>query len=398
MRIAIDAMGGDHAPHEIVAGAIQAARDFEVEIILVGDESALKAELPSPLPAGVSIQHASQVVQMDESLSHAMRRKKDSSIAVATRLHAEGQADAVLSAGSTGTQVAHAMFDLKRIAGIDRAGIATVFPTAKKPLILLDAGANVDSRPRNIAEFAIMGAAYARTVEGIIPGTRGALSQGEKPTVGLLSIGEEPGKGNELTKASYKLLQDDAAVGGYDFYGNVEGRDIGMGTVNVVVCDGFVGNVVLKVAEGFAKMFSGELRGALTRDKRSMAGALLLKPSLESFKQRLDYTAYGGALLLGVNGVSIICHGSSDRRSIYSAIRIAKQTVQADIVSTIRETIENARPETEPNERAVEADLQSGAFAHPHAVHPPAVHSPVNGSAANPVASEPPVNQRKTPS
>jgi glycerol-3-phosphate acyltransferase PlsX len=365
MRIAIDAMGGDHAPREIVAGALEAALDFQVEIILVGDETALKAELPTPLPAGISIQHASQVVEMDEPPSHAMRRKKDSSIAVATRLHAEGKADAVLSAGSTGTQVAHAMFDLKRIAGIDRPGIATVFPTAKNPLILLDAGANVDSRPRHIAEFAIMGAAYARTVEGIIPGTKGALSQGEKPTVGLLSIGEEASKGNELTKASYKLLQEDAAIGGYEFFGNVEGRDIGMGTVNVVVCDGFVGNVVLKVAEGFAKMFSGELRSALTRDVRSKAGALLLKPSLQSFKQRLDYTAYGGALLLGVNGVSIICHGSSDRRSIYSAIRIAKQTVQADIVNTIRETIEAARVETEPNERAIEAELQSGAFAHP---------------------------------
>jgi glycerol-3-phosphate acyltransferase PlsX len=365
MRIAIDAMGGDHAPREIVAGALEAARDFSVEIILVGDETALKAELPSPLPHGISIRHASQVVEMDESPSHAMRRKRDSSIAVATKLHAEGAADAVLSAGSTGAAAAHALFDLKRIAGIDRPGIATVFPTARNPLILLDAGANVDCRPRHIAEFAIMGAAYASTVEGIIPGTQGALSQGEVPTVGLLSIGEEASKGNELTKASHKLLEEDARVGGYNFFGNVEGRDIGMGTVNVVVCDGFVGNVVLKVAEGFAKMFAGELRSALTRDARSKAGALLLKPALQSFKQRLDYTEYGGALLLGVNGVCIICHGSSERRSIYSAIRIAKQTIQADIVSTIRQTIEAARPEIEPNERAIEAELKSGVFAHP---------------------------------
>ncbi|HEX8550412.1 MAG TPA: phosphate acyltransferase PlsX [Abditibacteriaceae bacterium] len=355
MRIAIDAMGGDNAPAEVIAGALDAARDFDIEVIFVGDEAVLKSHLPTPLPPRVRIQHASQVVAMDDAPSHAMRRKPDSSVAVATKLHAKGEADAVLSAGSTGAAAAHALFDLKRISGIDRPGIATVFPTAKNPLILLDAGANVDCRPRHLAEFAIMGAAYARTVEGIIPGTAGVIAQGELPTVGLLSIGEEASKGNELTKGTYKLLQEDAKAGGYEFYGNVEGRDIGLGTVDCVVCDGFVGNVVLKVAEGFAKMIGGELRTALMRDTRSKAGALLLKPSLELMKRRLDYTEYGGALLLGVNGVCIICHGSSDRRSIYSAIRIARQTVQADIVGTIRQTIEGAREEIEANDLKIEA-------------------------------------------
>ena len=309
MRIAIDAMGGDNAPAEIIAGSLQAARDFHVEVILVGDEAVLKTHLPSPLPSGVSVHHASQIVSMDDAPIHAMRRKPDSSVAVATQLHAEGKADAVLSAGNTGAASAHALFDLKRIAGIDRPGIATVFPTAKRPMILCDAGANVDCRPRHLAEFAIMAAAYARTVEGIIPGTAGVIAQGELPTVGLLSIGEEDSKGNELTKAANKLLKADAKAGGYHFHGNVEGRDLGQGTVDVMVCDGFVGNVVLKVAEGMAKFVSAELKTALTRNPRALAGALLLKPSLLMFRRRLDYTEYGGALLLGVNGVCIICHG-----------------------------------------------------------------------------------------
>ena len=375
MRIAIDAMGGDKAPDEVVAGAVAAAHDFNVEVILVGDEEAIRRCLQAKsaaskgthmkhgaLPPGVSIHHSTQVVGMDEAPMQAMRKKPDSSVAVATRLHAEGKADAVLSAGNTGAAAALALFSLKRIAGIDRPGIATVFPTQKNPLILMDAGANVDCRPRHLAEFAIMGAAYASTVEGIIPGTGGCISQGSSPTVGLLSIGEESTKGNDLTKASYKLLKENATAGAYHFYGNVEGRDIGMGTVDVVVCDGFVGNVVLKVAEGFAKMFAIELRAALTRNLRAKLGALLLRPSLMGFRKRLDYTEYGGALLLGVNGVCVICHGSSDHRSIYSAIRIAKQTVQADIVGTIRRNIESASEETTAHEQAIEEEIKSGHF------------------------------------
>jgi len=341
MRIAIDAMGGDQAPAEVVAGAVAAARDFGIEVILVGDQVAIKKCLAGSTPSGVTIHPTSQIVTMDEAPSHALRAKRDSSMAVATRLHAEGQADAVLSAGNTGATVAFALFTLKRIPGIDRAGIATVFPTMRSPLVLLDAGANVDCRPRHLAEFAIMGAAYARVVQGIIPGTKHAhFDKTKQPQVGLLSIGEEACKGNELTKAAYALLEEKAPIANYEFYGNVEGRDIGRGTVDVVVCDGFVGNVVLKVAEGFAKMFAGALRESLTATLRAKAGAILLRPSLRGFKKRIDYTEYGGAVLLGVKGVCIICHGSSDSRAIYSAIRIARQTVTADIVGTIHKAVE----------------------------------------------------------
>jgi glycerol-3-phosphate acyltransferase PlsX len=300
MRIAVDAMGGDHAPDEIVKGACAAARDFGVQVVLVGDERAIKACLPQGLPSGISIEHATQQVEMGESPTQAYRKKTDSSLAVATRLHAEGRADAVLSAGNTGAAALHALFILKRIKGIDRPGIANVYPTSQDPVVTIDVGANVDCRPRHLAEFAIMGAAYARTVHGIIPGTGGCLAHGELPRVGLLSIGEEESKGNELTKAAFGLIRDNAQVGQYIFHGNVEGRDLAAGTVEVIVCDGFVGNVVLKVAEGLAKMFAGELKTALLSSPRAKLGAMLLRPALQKFKARFDYTDYGGALLLGV--------------------------------------------------------------------------------------------------
>lgn len=388
MRIAIDAMGGDRAPQEIVAGACAAARDFGVEVILVGDEAAIRSCLPrktshstsssrpmsthaaavsssssssSELPRGVSIHHTTQIVAMDEAPMQAMRKKPDSSVAVATKLHAQGKADAVLSAGNTGAATTLALFELKRIAGIDRPGIASVFPTSRNPLVLIDVGANVDCRPRHLAEFAVMGAAYARTVEGIIPGTGGCIAQGELPKVGLMSIGEEESKGNELTKASFKLLQNNAVAGRYEFFGNVEGRDLGLGTVDVIVCDGFVGNVVLKVAEGLAKMIGSELKSALTSTPQAKAGAWLSAPALRRFKSRMDYTDYGGAMLLGVNGVCIICHGSSEARSIYSAIRIAKQTVAADVVGTIRRTMEESAGQTRALEPADATKSQNGA-------------------------------------
>jgi glycerol-3-phosphate acyltransferase PlsX len=349
MRIAIDAMGGDRAPEEVVKGALVASRELGVGVLLVGDEAAIKKHLPSPVPHDIEIYPASEVIEMGEAPTN-VRRKKDSSIAVATRLHKAGKADAVLSAGNTGAAAAAALFILERIPGVDRPGIATIFPTQKRPLVLLDAGANVDCRPRHLAEFGLMGAAYSRCILGIVSKTAGDFfgvsesdAPGENiPRVGLLSIGEEKTKGNDLTKAAFKLLEANAAHGQYSFQGNVEGRDIGAGTVDVVVCDGFVGNVVLKVAEGLAKMFGGEMRRALTSDLRAKLGALILKPALLRFKKRLDYTEFGGAALLGVNGVCIICHGSSDARSIYSAIRMAQQIVETDVVGSIRKAIEDA--------------------------------------------------------
>lgn len=348
MRIAIDAMGGDRAPEEVVKGALAAARDFKVGVTLVGDESAIRKYLPEKLPTGIEIKHASQVMEMGAAPTQ-VRRKKDSSIAVATQLHADGHAQAVLSAGNTGAAAAAALFILKRIPGVDRPGIATIFPTSRQPLVLLDAGANVDCRPRHLAQFALMGAAYSRCILKIVSSTAGdffGIANGQTssnnfvPSVGLLSIGEEESKGNDLTRAAYKLLHVNSEGGKYSFYGNVEGRDIGAGTVDVVVCDGFVGNVVLKVAEGLAKMFGGELRRALTSDWRAKIGALILKPALTRFRKRLDYTEFGGAALLGVNGVCIICHGSSDSRSIYSAIRIAMEIDQADVVGSIRKAVQ----------------------------------------------------------
>jgi len=339
MRIALDAMGGDFAPSEIVAGALLAARaDSQTHILLVGDESAIRALLPSPLPSNIEIVASTQIVEMDEAPSVALRGKKDSSLAVATRLHAEGRADACLSAGNTGAASAFALFTLGRIEGIDRPGIATVFPTAKTPCVLMDAGANVDCKPRHLTDFALMGAAYAPAIRGIIPGESARLSD-QKVSVGLLSIGEEDSKGNELVKASREGIQANALRGGYQFAGNVEGRDIPRGTVDVVVCDGFVGNVVLKLAEGFASLFLGGLKDALLSSPQSKVGALLLKPALQRMRTRFDHSHFGGAALLGVRGNCIICHGSAKAPAIASAIRVAKLVVEAKVPQAIERAL-----------------------------------------------------------
>lgn len=339
MRIAIDAMGGDFAPREIVVGALAAARaDAATHILLVGDERAIQALLPSPLPSNIEIVAATQLVEMDESPVHALRGKKDSSLAVATRLHAEGKADACLSAGNTGAASAFALFTLGRIEGIDRPGIATVFPTAKTPCVLMDAGANVDCKPRHLADFALLGAAYAPAIRGILPG-EAARKTGGEVTVGLLSIGEEDSKGNELVKASREGIAANAARGGYTFAGNVEGRDIPRGSVDVVVCDGFVGNVVLKLAEGFAGLFMGGLKEALLSSPQSKIGAFLLAPALRKMKTRFDHSNFGGAALLGVKGNCIICHGSAKAPAIASAIRVAKLVVEAKVPEAIERAL-----------------------------------------------------------
>ena len=338
MRIAIDAMGGDHAPREIVAGALLAARrDAQTHIVLVGEESAIRAHLPADAPPNIAVHAASQTVEMDESPSQALRAKKDSSLAVAFHLQKEGAAHATLSAGNTGATMAFALMTLGRIQGIDRPAIATVFPTAKNPLILLDGGANIDCKPNHLAEFALMGAAYVPVIRGIIPDEKDKFERGALPTVGVLSVGEEESKGNALSKAAFPLVKAGAQRGTYRFYGNVEGRDIGRGTVDVIVCDGFVGNVALKMAEGFARTFMDALKDALIASPRSKLAAILLAPALRKMKKRFDHTGYGGANLLGVDGTCIICHGSADANSIASAIRIAKLAVEVDVAARIRE-------------------------------------------------------------
>ncbi|RYX80435.1 phosphate acyltransferase PlsX [bacterium] len=337
MRIAIDAMGGDFAPQEIVAGALEAARaDAGTHILLVGDESAMRALLPTSLPSNLELVPSTQVVGMDESPSHALRGKKESSLAIATRLHAEGKADACLSAGNTGAASAFALFTLGRIEGIDRPGIATVFPTATTPCVVMDVGANVDCKPRHLADFALMGAAYAPAIRDIIPGEAARRAKaGKKITVGLLSIGEEDSKGNELVKASREGIATAAPRGNFEFVGNVEGRDIPKGTVDVIVCDGFVGNVVLKLAEGFAGLFLGGLKEALMSSPRSKLGAMLMAPALRRMRTRFDHSNFGGAALLGVKGNCIICHGSAKAKAITSAIRVAKLVVEAKVPEAI---------------------------------------------------------------
>jgi glycerol-3-phosphate acyltransferase PlsX len=348
MRIAIDAMGGDKAPGEIVSGALAAARELsDIEVLLVGDQAVMENCVEGTLPPNVHFHHAPDVVEMSEAPSQALRKKTNSSLAVATQLVADGLADAVLSAGNTGACAAFALFRIGRIKGVDRPGIATVFPSQTKPVVVLDTGANANCKAGHLVEFAVMGAAYARGVAGIIPGTAALNFSEELPTVGLLSIGEEEGKGNDLTKSAYKLLQQNAAQGKYQFHGNVEGRDLSLGTTDVIVCDGFVGNIVLKVAEGTAKMVAGALRDSLTSSWRGKLGALILAPALRKFKGKVDYTGYGGAVLLGLNAICVICHGSSNAPSIQSAIRIAQHVVDADVVENIRKAFKEDAPEIE---------------------------------------------------
>lgn len=336
MKIAVDAMGGDHAPQEIVRGAVRAAAMEGVEILLVGDASKIRAVLEETagwerLP--ITIHHASEVIEMTES-AEAVRTKKDSSLVVATQMVRDGRADAVLSAGSTAGAVAAAQLYLKRMKGIHRPTIATPMPTPKGIALLLDAGANVDSKPEWLVQSAIMGSIYAENVLHV-----------KSPRVGLLNIGEEEEKGNQLTRETYPLLQSCAPL---RFIGNVEGRDIPKGDVDVVVCDGFVGNVILKFGEGLAKTIGGLMKESV-RNGGMLAklGAMLLVPTLKKLAKKLDVDENGGAPLLGVNGCVLIAHGSSNAKSIDSAIRIGKEYVDSDVVSRIKESIQRDSTQTE---------------------------------------------------
>jgi glycerol-3-phosphate acyltransferase PlsX len=325
MNIAVDAMGGDHAPDEIVTGALQASVPPSSSITLVGDEFVLRRLLSrNGHHTHLRIHHASETIQMGESPLPAVRRKKDASICVATDLVARGEAQAVLSAGNTGAAMAAATLKLGRLVGIDRPAIATVLPTVSGHTVLLDAGANVDCKPSMLAQFGVMGSVYAQ-----------CLFSMTSPKVGLLSVGEEDTKGNEVTKAAFKLLGE-APV---NFVGNVEGRDVGLGTVDVVVCDGFVGNILLKVAEGYAQYFVALLREEMTRSLWSKLGAILLRSAFKRMKKRADYSEYGGALLLGVNGVCIITHGAAKARAITNAVRVTQQMVNANVVERVRESL-----------------------------------------------------------
>lgn len=335
MKIAVDAMGGDYAPEETVLGAIEAVHAYSLDVVLVGEEIKIRRLLEKHGAAEnihIAIVHAGQVIEMHEHPAQAIRKKKDASILVATRLVKEGKCDAVVAPGSTGAAVSAALLGLGRIKGIERPCIATPIPSKKGITVLLDSGANANSKPKHLIEGAIMGSHYAKYILGI-----------NKPQVGLLNIGEEASKGNELCQATYPVLEQLKTI---SFFGNVEGRDIPEGTVDVVVCDGFVGNVILKFGEGMALFIIKLVKEAIKNSGFiAKLGALAVYPALKTLKKRLDFTEYGGAPLLGVNGSFIICHGSSKAKAIKNAIRVADELVVQDVVGHIRKSIEEEQVE-----------------------------------------------------
>ena len=321
MRVALDAMGGDHAPREIVAGAADAARDLGVEVILVGPADRLREELQRVNGRGLRVVDAPEVIGMAEAPAMALRRKRRSSIGVALDLVRRGEADAMVSAGNTGAVMASALLTLRPIEGIDRPAIAAVLPTLRGRVIMLDAGANVDCRPKHLLQFAVMGSVYAARVLGVAT-----------PRVALLSNGEEDTKGNELVIRAAELLRRS----GLRFIGNVEGRGVFAGDADVVVCDGFVGNVVLKFGGGLALGIFRLLREELSRGLLVKLGVALARPRLRALALRLDHTEYGGAPLLGVDGICIVSHGSSKARAIRNAVALAAESVRARMVDAIR--------------------------------------------------------------
>ena len=328
MQIALDAMAGDNGPEELIAGALLAAKEADLRVSLVGDEVLLQKHLDRLAPDSdtadsINIVHASQVIEMSENPVNAIRKKKDSSVMVAFDLVKQGEADAVVSAGNSGATMAAGVRNLGRLKGVLRPGIASLFPTQKKPVILMDIGANVDCRPQHLYQFAVMASAYAR-VRDI-----------SRPTVGLLSIGEETGKGNSLVKESYPLLENSSL----NFIGNVEGRDVFQGNVDVIVCDGFVGNICLKISEGLADAMMRMLKDEIVKSIPAKVGYLLARPAFKAFKKRVDYAEYGGAPLLGINGTGLICHGKSNSHAMKNAIIGAAKMVKLNINQDIMQSL-----------------------------------------------------------
>jgi glycerol-3-phosphate acyltransferase PlsX len=324
-RIAIDAMGGDFAPGEIVAGAIRAKAELDVDVALVGDIDQIKASTASPEQLmGIELVPAEGSIEMHEEPLSALRKKPLASINVAMDLVKRNEADAVVSAGHSGAAMAAALLRLGRLKGIDRPAIGAVFPTvvANKSVLILDVGANVDCRPKYLEQFAIMGTIYSRYVLGV-----------DNPRVGLINIGEEPSKGNDAALKAHQLLEENPNI---PFAGNAEGRDILSGQFDVVVCDGFVGNVLLKFAEAVGESVLQILREELPQGVRGKIGASILKPNLRRIKQRVDHAEHGGGLLLGVAGVTVISHGSSQAPSVFNAIRLAKEAVDNRVQDRIQ--------------------------------------------------------------
>ena len=332
MKIIVDAMGGDNAPMAPVEAAVRAVKELDVEIVLVGKKEVVEKELSAyDYPNDkISIANADEVITNHEEPAKAVRSKKNASVVVAANMLKKGEGDAMLSMGNTGALLASGLLIVGRIKGILRPALATLLPSAKGPKMLIDAGANTNCKPENLVQFGIMGSIYMKNVLGI-----------ESPTVGLMSNGEEEGKGDELTKETFPLLKK-API---NFIGNIEGRDVMEGTADVITCDGFVGNVILKTVEGMGHVVSTKVKNIFMKNLFTKLGAIFVMGGLNEFKQSMDYREYGGAPLLGVNGVSIVCHGSSnakavsngtsDGKAVFSAIRQAKKFVETNLIEEI---------------------------------------------------------------
>jgi glycerol-3-phosphate acyltransferase PlsX len=326
MKIAVDAMGGDHAPREVVRGAIRASREYGLSLVLVGQEDRVRAELRAADPAGADIEvaHASEIVEMCEVPVLALRKKRDSSIREGLSLVRDGKAASFVSAGNSGAVMAGGLLILKKIRGVDRPAITATIPTPHGPVVLIDAGANVDCKPAHLLQFGYMGEAYARKILGI-----------PRPRVGVVSIGEEEMKGTDLTRDTGELFRRT----GLRFVGNVEGRDFFAGKADVFVCDGFVGNVALKTMEGMAQALGQFLKNEIARSPMAKVGALLAGGAIRGVKNKLDYEEYGGAPLLGVRGGIVICHGSSGERAIKNGIRAAGSLARFEVDEEIARSI-----------------------------------------------------------
>lgn len=325
ITIAVDGMGSDDSPRSEVEGAIQAARDYDVHIILVGKEQVLAPLLKSQSRGtNVELRHASEVIAMDEQPTVAFRKKKDSSVRVAADLVRQGVASGLVSAGNTGAVMAISKMVIGTVPGVDRPALAAVLPTLKGHAVLLDVGANIACKPHHLVQFAIMGHLFSKIIVGVA-----------SPRVGLMSVGEEESKGNDLTKEVHKALKEVRL----NFIGNVEGRDLYNGRADVIVCDGFTGNVALKTSEGLIEAVVQLLKQELSRNLKAKVGALLSQQSFKRLKRRLDYTEYGGAPLLGLRGVSIICHGRSNSNAIKNAIRVAKEFSENQVNAKLEEEL-----------------------------------------------------------
>lgn len=326
MAVAVDVMGGDYPVTVPIDGAIRAANDFDIKVVLVGDESKIRAQLQkhSYKQDNVSVVHCSEVVEMHESPALALRQKKKSSIRVAIELHKQGEVDAVISAGNTGAAMATAKFVLKSIKGIDRPAISTLMPSLENVFVMLDVGANTDCKPHYLLQFALMGDAYAR-----------CLLHMNNPKVALLNNGEEEGKGNALLKATYHLLKESTL----NFSGNLEGKAMFMGEADIIVCDGFVGNISLKVAEGTFELISNLLKEEIKRSTLAKIGYLAMRGPFRELKRRADYTEVGGAPLLGVQGTVIICHGNANALSIRNAVKHASECAELHLNDMIAKEV-----------------------------------------------------------